>query len=239
MAVTASMRLLGVALVAAWSGFVCAESLTLWPVSLRLEPGRTVSTLHLENRDDKVHAFQARAFIWTQSGGTDQLIPTDELQLSPPLGQLDAGGKQLLRLMLRQPATDREKAFRVLIDELPQASSQGVVSLALRMSIPVFAEPAAPVDADLRWTVSRDAGGLRLSATNPGGAHVKLWGLALSSEDGATLDLAQHGLVYLLPGASRSWALSEPGDGSLFPLRLTVETARGPQQQRLPLTATP
>ena len=121
------------------------QGLTVLPVSIELAPGQMTTTLTLQNHTSREAVFQVRPYAWEQGSGDDALGPTDTLVASPPLGRVPAGGEQVVRLVLRRPAEGREVSYRILLDQVPPAPEPGAVTFALRLSIPVFVEPASHV----------------------------------------------------------------------------------------------
>lgn len=115
-------------------------SIGVMPVTVQLAPGQMATTLTVSNQGDRETAFQVRAYAWTQTGGSDQLTPTTELLASPPLGTIPAGGKQIMRLMLRRPAQGHEASYRILLDQIPPPAEPGTINLACaypsRFSLP-------------------------------------------------------------------------------------------------------
>ena len=51
----------------------------------------------LRNPDAMPVYGQVRVYAWEQRGG-DDVLPTDEIQVSPPIIQVRPGGEQLVRL---------------------------------------------------------------------------------------------------------------------------------------------
>src|SRR5690348_11194329 len=107
----------------------------------RCPPGVMATVVNLGNQGDREISFQIRAFSWRQSATDDPLSPTEELSVSPPLGTIVPGTTQVARLVLRRPPRGQEATYRILVDELPPPAAPGVVRVAVRLSIPVFAEP--------------------------------------------------------------------------------------------------
>jgi len=116
-----------------------------------MTPGQLTAVLTVIADGNAETSFQVRPYAWTQPNESDQLTPTSELAVSPPLGTIPPGGTQVIRLVLRQAPTAREANYRILLDQIPPPAAPGTVRLALRLSIPVFAEPAARTAPQLQW----------------------------------------------------------------------------------------
>ena len=214
-----------------------ASALTVAPVSIEMAPDQMTTSLTLFNPGKHAVAFQIRAFAWDQQGGDDHLAATDVLQFSPPLGTLANGASQVVRLLLRSPAQGAEASYRILIDQIPPPASPGTVSLVLRMSIPVFAEPAARVSPDLQWRLDMEAKHLLLVAVNSGGRHEAVRNLALRTADGSSLKVENGALGYVLAGATRRWDIvlpaAAPAVGTV--LKLSAQTDHGPIDLDVPV----
>ncbi len=194
-----------------------ASGLQVAPVSLTIQPTQNAEGLWLSNTgDDVVHA-QVRVYHWTQEGGADKLTASRGLVISPPMLQLAASDRQLIRaIRLGAPPSGVgavEDAYRVIIDELP-VDSQGKKGLqfVLRYSVPVFVEPAgAPASAPkLQWSLRREGDKTMLDISNSGGTHAQVADLRFTDASGQRTDVAKGLLGYVLPGARMHWAVKVP-----------------------------
>lgn len=214
-----------------------AQELEVAPITLELQPGEMATTLQVTNRGSAPVVLQARAFTWDQQGGVDNLRPTDTLMISPPISQLEAGAQQVLRLILRRPATSNEQAYRVLLDELPPPVGGTAIRLALRLSIPVFAESGQRSPARLDLSLANGAAGPELVATNTGGSRARLIDPVLSG-GGRQVKVEPNLNPYVLPGATRRWHVLGPlaPDGQMH---LQALTDAGPISHTLTIAASP
>jgi fimbrial chaperone protein len=208
------------------------QGLTVVPVSFEMGPGQMTAVLKIENHTDHETDFQVRPFAWDQPGGADRLTPTDVLVASPPLGRIAVGGQQVVRLVLRRPAQGQEASYRILLDQVPPPPEPGVVNFALRLSIPVFVEPAAREGSRVRWSIQADGGVYYLVAVNSGGRHDAFRNMALISADGRQVAIETNVSPYVLPGVTRRWRiLSQSFAPSRAALRLTAVADSGPVDQ--------
>ena len=188
-----------------------AQALQISPVVVVFAPGQQATTLSLSNTGSNPQAIQIRCFAWSQPHGIDTLAPTDDLLASPPLAALPTGGTQTIRLVLRHPATTAEQTFRVLVDQIPPAGSPGMVQVALRLSLPVFAAPLVPVHPTLKLHLEARPGGVALVARNEGTMRAKLIDVRaeVAHSHQTTLNAPENS--WILPGAERRWRVP-PGD---------------------------
>jgi len=218
------------------AGHAMAQALAVEPVTIRMAPGQLAATVTVTNKSDSETSFQLRGFAWTQNGDEDQLSPTDQLLASPPLGSIAAGGSQVVRIVLRRGPADREATFRILFDQIPPPAPPGTVRIALRLSIPVFAQPAARAAPHLNWRIERENGQGFLVAVNDGGSHEAVRGIALSGADGSAIRTEDNQSPYVLAGATRRWRLT---GGALPPagatLRLSAQGDTGTINETVPV----
>jgi P pilus assembly chaperone PapD len=117
-----------------------------------------------------------------------------------------------VRVANRAPAaTDAEKSWRLVFEEVPDASpvQTNTLRVALKISIPVFGI-APGARHELAFATRRSADGkAELVATNSGLAHVQLTDFDMLGPDGAVVTRIT-GSRYLLPGASAAWPVTLP-----------------------------
>jgi fimbrial chaperone protein len=211
------------------SGAVHAQGLQISPISVEMLPGQMTSTLAVTNKDGSAHSLQIRPFKWDQADGTDRLVPTSELAVSPPITQVAAGDTQIFRLVLRQPATTQEASYRLLLDELPPPASPGSVRVALRLSIPVFGKVSTVNEGALKWRVVAEQNGAYLVGTNQSMAHVKVLKASLVQPGRAPLTVRIADAAYILPGVERRWPIQANSPLQIgSTLRLTATLSGGP-----------
>lgn len=195
----------------------CAAGLQVAPISLTLDARRGADGLWLSNTGDAVLNAQVRVFHWTQANGEEQLAASRGLAVSPPMLKLEPGARQLVRVIRTGPApTEREDAFRLLVDEVPNEAAQANgLNFVLRYSVPVFVAPAgaAPAAPQLEWSL-RGGAAATLEVANAGSTHAQLASLAFTGADGNVLSINAGLLGYVLPGATMHWPL--PGDRATF-----------------------
>jgi len=209
--------------------------LTVTPVRITMPSGQMTTTLTIDNNTGREIGFQVRPFTWSEPGGaTEQLTRTDNLAVSPPIGTIPNGGRQVVRLVLRQAAKGgQESDYRILFDQVPPPPQPGVVNFAYRFSIPVFVQSAATTRAAprVRWSLQNDRGAYYLVATNSGGAHDAFHNIALVSPRGP-ITVQQDSSPYVLPGATRRWRITSNGfSPSGQALRVTAQADSGPVDQ--------
>jgi fimbrial chaperone protein len=118
-----------------------AASLQISPVTIQLTAAENGKVINLSNGgDEPIHA-QVRAFVWDQADEQDKLTPTREIVASPPIAEVAAGGQQVIRVIRSSmEPLQQERAYRLLIDELPPegATAGANVQFRFRYSVPLF-----------------------------------------------------------------------------------------------------
>ncbi len=188
----------------AWAGVF-----SVTPVRIYMVPKDRAVAVTITNEADEPVALQADVYEWKQrADGADELVPSDDLILAPPIIKLAAKAKQVVRLARLQPLdASRQLTYRLILRELPEAmASKGVtVPVALALSMPVF---ITPPNARQRTAceAAREQGELVVYCVNTGNAYAQVREV-LVKQQGAQVARFEGG-AYILPGARRRVALA-------------------------------
>jgi len=210
-------QILGILAVAAGFGLppLPAHAGTFSISPLRVELGAAVQTgvLTIRNQEATPVVVQADTRLWEQVDGQEQLSPTRDVLVSPAVFTIPANGSQIVRVALRRaPDAERELSYRLILTEVPQKANPDFtgLSVALRLSLPVFVAPSAPAQPQLDWKATRSADGrLALAARNSGNAHARVLNFTVAPAAGDGRALEQNTTAYILPGQSRTWTLDK------------------------------
>lgn len=192
---------------------VGAASLQVSPTTLELHARQTAEALWLSNSGTEPVQVQVRVYRWSQINGKDDLQPTHEMVVSPPMQQLAAGQRQLLRVVRSNgEAPVTQQTYRIIVDEIPTYDPErSGMQLVLRYSIPVFLLPdGSPPQPQLQARLLTDPqGDAALEISNRGDGHAQIADLAYGAP-GHPL-IVRPGLVgYVLPGQTMRWPLEHP-----------------------------
>lgn len=154
--------------------------------------------------------MQADLYLWKQKpGGDDELTPTEDLFLSPPIIKLAGGARQVVRLARLKPATPPEELnYRMIVREVPEArpATTVQVQVALAISLPIFITPPR-AKAAISCTAERlSENAVNAVCGNTGSAHALIANLSLTEESGQQLVTRDSG-GYILPGIKRGFEL--------------------------------
>lgn len=190
-------------------GTARAQALTVLPVTVEMTPGQMAVSLTVINQGTSETSVQIRAYAWSQSGadGEELLTASDVVLASPPQATIPPATAQVVRLVLRRGPKDKESTYRILLDQIPAPAQPGVVQIALRMSIPIFAQPTSVTVPNVKYRVERNAGQIYLVAVNGGGRHETLRDIVLKTTDGKVVKTEANASPYVLAGATRRWRI--------------------------------
>ena len=191
-----------------------ADSIQIGPTRVQMVGSERTTTLTIRNSNDTPANIQVRAMDWSQADGTDQYAPPSVLLASPPQVSLAPGESQVIRLVIENlPAANRERAFRLVIDQVPgdQSPTGAGVRTAVRALVPVFVTTAITDRPRLQWTAARSGTTVTLTASNDGAAHERLVGAALSA-GGQPVGGPIEG--YVLAGEKRVWTVQGVPDAT-------------------------
>jgi len=161
--------------------------------------------------------MQAELFEWKQKAdGTDDLQPTQDLVLAPPILRLAKGTRQVVRLAnLRPPTPDTQLTYRLIVREVPEAltpTQPGVqVQVALAFSLPIFITPPG-AKRTLACTATRSSpSAVRVICENRGQAYAQPANMTLTTPSGNTLLSSEIKGGYILSNVKRSFDLASEG----------------------------
>ena len=183
-----------------------AGTLQINPVLVEIGSGRRTATVSLRNQETNPVTIRAYALGWRQTGGEDVYEESAAVIVSPPIFTIPAGGTQLIRVGLRSPSA-APQAYRLIIEEVPEANPGGGIRVALRLNLPLYSAIEAGDAAALRWSARQlPDGGWLVEAVNPGAGYVRLDSRAAATATGLQFgDDVNFGT--LLPGATRRWRI--------------------------------
>ena len=219
------------------TGQACAQGVQVAPVVVELASGQMATTIAVTNTGGSGVTVQVRPFTWEQAGETDRLQPTQDIVISPPITDIGAGETQTFRIVTRKPSGPVEAAYRLLVDQIPSSLATTGVQFALRLSLPLFLEPAGRAAPSVDWRITSDGRSASLRATNKGNSRTRL----LTPELVAGLrrmGVVANGNPYILPRIERSWRIAgSPAPQAGTVVHLTGLSDSGRFEASVPVTA--
>ncbi|MFV5441599.1 fimbria/pilus periplasmic chaperone [Acinetobacter oleivorans] len=191
-----------------------AASIRLSPVSVEILSDQAASSISLYNQSNESSDLQVRVFEWRQNAGQDQLIPTDEIAVSPPFLKLQPNDSYNLRVVRINPVpVSGEQTYRIIIDELPKPIDnrkvdQGV-NVLLRSSLPLFVVNKDAI-TKLTWSIQQEQNNSSLIINNVGNRHALLSNLTLVDTTANKSYAIKVNTVngYILAGKARNFNIS-------------------------------
>lgn len=213
-----------------------AGSFSVSPVRIYMQARERATAVTIVNEADTELVMQAELFLWKQKAdGTDELTPTDDLVLAPPILKVAPQSRQVVRLANLKPVLPGEqRTYRMIVREIPEArpaQAGAQVQIALAFSLPVF---ITPPDArrQLSCSTARPRpGALVAVCENLGQAYAQPVSFELTNGAGDVLVAKTVSSGYILPQIKRSFELSE-GSAPIAPgpAKLAVTQDDGSKQ---------
>jgi fimbrial chaperone protein len=228
----------GMLLAAAAAAAVAAHAaeFTVTPVRIFMTPRDRAVALTVTNEGAEEIVMQAELYSWRQRpDGTDELKPTEDIILSPPILKVPPKSRQVVRLarITAAPSAD-EQTYRIIVREVPEARQNKPgevgVQLALAFSLPIFITPPG-AKRDLLCGAQRGSPDtVNAWCQNNGRAYAQARAFELVSASGekvATRDLGG----YILPGIKRTFDITRSaGRITAGPMKLRVALDDGTTQ---------
>lgn len=183
-----------------------AATFSVTPVRIFMKAQDRAVAVTLNNESDQPVVLQADIYNWTQKpDGTDELVPSEDLVLSPPIVKLGPKAKQVVRLARLRPAdASRQLTYRLIMREIPEVTAPKdniQVTVALALSMPVFITPA-PAKRAIVCDASRgEADMLNVGCANNGSAYAQVREVLV--KQGERVIGKFEGGAYVLPGSRK------------------------------------
>ena len=214
--------------------FLIAEaalaSMQVFPTHVYFEAGQNTTTVTVRNVRDTPLTIQVSPRDWGQGeDGGDQYKETDDLLVFPRMVTIDGNGEQTLRLAYRGDPVTTQRAFRMLVEEVPidEPGKQMAMRFAVTMSMPVFIDPPEMVQDFSLGQVTVSEGAAHVSFINKGSVHGQVGEIdvqLLSSGGQKIADVTGNGW-YVLPGMTRSFAVPLPEADCRKAARIAITVA--------------
>lgn len=179
------------------------------PIRLDLNAASKTGAITVSNDDAEPLTFQIALMEWTQGpDGKDRYAPSSDLVFFPRVMTVEGKTKRLIRVGLKSPAQDRERTYRLFIEETPKAGQDPgkgtAIQVKLRFGVPIFLTPQKPeLTAEIvQAQVHRGVASLRVR--NTGNRHYRFESLVARS---GSRSLGESQGWYLLPGVEREFSV--------------------------------
>lgn len=194
------------------------------PVRIYMTPRDRAVAVTITNEGEEAIVLQADVYIWAQKAdGSDELTPTEDLILAPPILKLGPKVRQVVRLARLKPADAiRQLTYRMILREIPEAAAAKdsvQVAIALALSMPVFiTPPLAKSEIACDAKAAGTGTDLDVSCANTGTAYTQMREILVKEKGGERALGRFEGGVYVLPGAKKIVPVKIERPGATTPL---------------------
>ncbi len=174
------------------------------PLRVELDGAGSAQTLRLANTGGTAVIVQTRIFAWSQTAAGDQYAPSTAVIASPAVATIPPGQTQIIRLFRTSAVGNEEKAFRISIDQIPDAQSPeaSAAKTRLRFLVPMFLDRARAMPSELAWQQSN----FGLEVMNRGGRTARIAWIKPLDSAGQVVALENNSLRYIQTGNSTAWS---------------------------------
>ena len=212
-------------------GMAEAGTLKVSPIKVFLPADGKSEVIRVKNPDPTPALVQVQAVEWVKAEDLDQAERAEEILAVPPIFEMGPNSEQVIRLAHRDGRTAAvEKAYRLLITEVPEEVDPGGVAFAVRLNMPLFVTPKGAVpDPEWRFQTS-PSGESELILANRGSAHLMVKSLELRASGHGKPIFETDQFAYALAGKEQRWSLGYGQKALPESLEVISETHLGPQQ---------
>ncbi len=212
-------------------GMAEAGTLKVSPIKVFLPTDGKSEVIRVRNPDNTPALVQVQAVEWSKAEDLDEAERAEEILAVPPIFEMAPDSEQVIRLVHRDPAgTVIEKAYRLLITEVPEEVDPGGIAFAVRLNMPLFVTPQGAVpDPEWRFQVTPSGEG-ELILANRGSAHLMIKSLELRARGRSKPIFQTDQFAYALAGTEQRWSLGYDQQALPGSLEVLSETNLGPQQ---------
>lgn len=160
------------------SAAAVAANFALEPTRLELGGKHQAAIIMISNKSAEPLHLQIETMRWNMGAeGAWNLEPTDELIVNPQLFEIAGASESALRVGTLQPADGVERAYRIIIEEMPgenPGSEPDKVSIHMltHVSVPVFVEPVKALPVLSISAAPIEGRHLKVKFNNDGNARV-------------------------------------------------------------------
>ena len=212
-------------------GMAEAGTLKVSPIKVFLSADGESEVIRVRNPDPTSALVKVQAVEWADVEELDQAEIAEEIIAVPPIFEMAPNSEQVIRLAHRDGrSTAVEKAYRLLITEVPAEVDEGGVAFAVRLNMPLFVTPRGAVP-DPEWRFQyKSSGEAELILANRGSAHLMVQSLELRASGQNRPLFETDQFTYALAGTEQRWSLGYDQKALSGSLEVHTETHLGPQQ---------
>ena len=201
------------------------------PVRIFFTEGQKSTILKVTNQSNDSMTLHLKVFTWDQDDdGKDVYTPTEEIIFFPKIVKFEGGEERIIRIGNQGPAGEREKTFRLYLEEIPPSDTSlkgAALRTIMRVGVPVFVEPKQIIEMGIIEEKSLDKGNLSYRVLNQGNAHFIIQNSIIEGFDKEEKSIfkLEFGGWYLLEGEKRSYSATIPEEACNQMTNLTIEVS--------------
>jgi len=201
------------------------------PITLDLGKTNKSGTITVTNVGTEKINLRIQAMEWKQDAeGKDLYSETNDIIYFPKIVSVDKGDSQLIRVGIKEGLSEREKTYRLYIQEIPdqgkKAPDKGKFQIAvmIRFGVPIFIKPAIENLKGMVGPVAVAKGTATAVVKNTGNVHFKIATVTIRGRtpDGQEAFSKELQGWYLLAGAEREYSAPVPSDVCLKLAKIEV-----------------
>ncbi len=222
------ITLAAVILLGVLSPQVVEAGFRVYPVRVDLDRTARSGAVTVSNDGAEPLWFQLKAFAWSQDEqAKDKYLETADLVFFPKLFAVEPGGAQVIRIGTKLPFPEREKTYRLHIEQMPGKNrGEGIqVSLLIRFELPVYLEAEQERISGELADVTVAAGSVRALVRNTGNTHFRIEKTLVRgyNAEGGEIFNSENTGWYLLAGVARPFEITVPEGVCPLLSRVTIE----------------
>lgn len=205
------------------------------PIRVDLDPASRTGMVNVTNDDDRKLPFQLKLFEWTQTAsGEDQYAESADLLYFPQIFTLAPKERRLVRIGVKAPPGERERAYRLFIEEMPDASlpagSGAQIAVLLRFGVPIFLSSGKGESQPEILVPEVSKGSVRVTIRNDGTRQIRFEEVVLAAGDRT---IAKTAGWYVFPGVTRSFTVPVTAQDCPVPASVEIRaTGEGKEVRR-------
>lgn len=208
-------------------------NLSINPIRIFFEGAKKTDILTIKNESSVIGALQINAVEWTQDEkGENVYSPTQDILFFPKLLEITPGEEKIIRIGKKISRSEKEKTYRLFIEEIPDNNKTETTSvkILMKVGVPIFITPIKTAASGVIEKVELNKGSLIVGVKNEGNIHFVIQSITIDGRDsgGKEIYAVERAGGYLLNGRSKEFVFKLPEDAchKMNTLNVHIDTDR-------------
>ena len=204
-------------------------NLSINPIRIFFEGAKKTDILTIKNESSVIGALQINAVEWTQDEkGENVYSPTQDILFFPKLLEITPGEEKIIRIGKKISRSEKEKTYRLFIEEIPDNNKTETTSvkILMKVGVPIFITPIKTAASGVIEKVELNKGSLIVGVKNEG----NIQSITIDGRDsgGKEIYAVERAGGYLLNGRSKEFVFKLPEDAchKMNTLNVHIDTDR-------------